>query len=217
MEDEFVAELGKLAETARLEAERWRAGERAAHAAEDAASKVEEDLAVIRRNVSAESSEKLKGVLEGLLRIKEGLEKGDVSAAEAAEASDKAIDDCVEELVNEDVRRETLVALVNTVQSLGFILLGAPEFTEDGGVLVHARRPSGEECQFVVRSDGGMRYAFENYRGAACRKDRSQVEAMLRDAYGVVLSNERVIWENPDEIGKDTFRAGDGATTKGGL
>ena len=39
--------------------------------------------------------------------------------------------------------------------------------------------------------------------------------AVLRD--GVLLSNERVIWENPDEIGKDTFRTGDGATTKGGL
>ena len=119
--------------------------------------------------------------------------------------------------MNEDVRRETLLALVGTVQGLGFVLLGPPGFTEDGGVLVHARRPSGEECQFVVRADGGMRYAFENYRGTACRKDCAQVEAMLRDAYGVVLSNERVIWENPDEIGKDSLRAGGGATTKGGL
>lgn len=217
VEGEFATELGKLAEAAHVEAEQWRAGERTAHAAEDAASKVEESLENIRRNVTAESSEKLKGVLDSLLRIKEGLAKGEVKAEEAAEASDKAVDDCVEELVNEDLRRETLVALVKTVQSLGFVLLGAPEFTEDGGVLVHARRPSGEECQFVVRADGGMHYAFENYRGTACRKDRSQVEAMLRDAYGVVLSNERVIWENPDEIGKDTFRTGDGATTKGGL
>lgn len=217
VEGEFAAELGKLAETVRVEAEQWRAGERAEHAAEDAASKVDESLAAIRRNVTAESSEKLKVVLEGLLRIKDGLEKGNVTAEEAAEASDKAVDDCVEELANEDVRRETLVAIVKTVQDLGFVLLGAPEFTEDGGVLVHARRPSGEECQFVVRADGGMNYAFENYRGSACRKDRSQVEAMLREAYGVVLSNERVIWENPDEVGKDTFRDGIGEATKGVL
>jgi hypothetical protein len=217
VEGEFVAELGKLAETAKAEADRWREGERAGHATEDAASKVEESLEAIRRNVTAESSEKLKGVLDGLLRIKEGLEKGEVKAEEAAEASDKAVDDCVEELVNEDVRRETLVALIGTVQSLGFVLLGEPEFTEDGGVLVLARRPSGEECQFVVRADGGMRYAFENYAGTACRKDCAQVEAMLREAYGVVLSNERVIWENPDEVGKDTFRDGIGETTKGGL
>ena len=217
VEGEFVAELGKLAETAKAEADRWREGERAGHATEDAASKVEESLEAIRRNVTAESSEKLKGVLDGLLRIKEGLEKGEVKAEEAAEASDKAVDDCVEELVNEDVRRETLVALIGTVQNLGFVLLGEPEFTEDGGVLVLARRPSGEECQFVVRADGGMRYAFENYAGTACRKDCAQVEAMLREAYGVVLSNERVIWENPDEVGKDTFRDGIGETTKGGL
>ena len=62
-----------------------------------------------------------------------------------------------------------------------------------------------------------MRYSFENYAGTACRKDCAQVEAMLREAYGVVLSNERVIWENPDEVGKDTFRDGIGETTKGGL
>ena len=216
-EGEFAAKLGKLAETARIEAEQWRAGERAEHAAEDAALKVDESLAAIRRNVTAESNEKLKGVLEGLLRIKEGLEKGVVNAEEAVEASDKAVDECVEELVNEDVRRETLVALVGTVQELGFVLVGEPEFTEDGGVLVLARRPSGEECQFVVRADGGMRYSFENYAGTACRKDCAQVEAMLREAYGVVLSNERVIWENPDEVGKDTFRDGIGETTKGGL
>ena len=216
-EGEFAAELGKLSETARVEAEQWRAGERAEHAAEDAALKVDESIAAIRRNVTAESNEKFKGVLEGLLQIKEGLEKGVVKAEEAVEASDKAVDDCVEELVNEDVRRETLVALVRTVQELGFVLAGEPEFTEDGGVLVLARRPSGEECQFVVRADGGMRYSFENYAGTACRKDCAQVEAMLREAYGVVLSNERVIWENPDEVGKDTFRDGIGETTKGGL
>ena len=200
-EGQFAAELGALAETTRAEADRWRAEERAQHAAEDAASKVEESLATIRRSVTAESSEKLKGVLAGLLRIKEGLEKGEVKAEEAAEASDQAVDDCVEELVNEDVRRETLIALVGTVQSL----------------LVLARRPSGEECQFVVRADGGMRYEFGNYAGNACRKDCAQVEEMLREAYGVILSNERVIWENPDEVGKDTFRDGIGETTKGGL
>ena len=216
-EGQFAAQLGALAETARAEADRWRAEERAQHAAEDAASKVEESLATIRRSVTAESNEKLKGVLDGLLRIKEGLEKGEVKAEVAAAASDKAVDDCVDELVNEDVRRETLVALVGTVQSLGFVLLGNPEFTEDGGVLVLARRPSGEECQFVVRADGGMRYEFGNYAGNACRKDCAQVEEMLRESYGVVLSNERVIWENPDEVGKDTFRDGIGETTKGGL
>ena len=216
-EGSFADELGRLAGTARVEAERWRAGERAAHAAEDAAAKVEESLETLRRNVSAESPERLKAVLDGLLRVKEGLEKGEIKAEEASEASDKAVDECVEELVNEDVRRETLVALVGTVQNLGFVLIGEPEFTEDGGVLVLARRPSGEECQFVVRADGGMRYAFENYTGTACRKDCAQVEAMLREAYGVVLSNERVIWENPDEVGKDSFRDGIGETTKGGL
>lgn len=216
-EGEFTAQLGMLAKTVKAEADKWRADERAGHAAEDAASKVEESLATIRRSVTAESNEKLKGVLEGLLRIKDGLENGEIQAEEAAKASDKAVDDCVEELVNEDVRRETLIALVGTVQSLGFVLLGNPEFTEDGGVLVLARRPSGEECQFVVRADGGMRYEFGNYAGTACRKDCTQVEAMLREAYGVVLSNERVIWENPDEVGKDAFRDGIGETTKGGL
>ena len=213
----FADELGKLAGTAHEEAVRWRADEQASHAVEDAATKVDESLDAIRRNVSAESPEKLKAVLDGLLRVKESLEKGEIKADEASAASDKAVDECVEQLVNEDIRRETLVALVGTVQSLGFVLIGEPEFTEDGGVLVLARRPSGEECQFVVSADGGMRYAFENYVGTACRKDSAQVEAMLREAYGVVLSNERVVWENPDEVGKDTFRDGIGKTTKGGL
>ncbi len=213
----FMAELGKLAEAAKAEAARWRAEEKSAHAVEDAVAGIDDRIESVRRTVAAESSEKLQKILDGLLKLKEDAQSGAVDAEKAVAEADKAVEAGVEELVNEDVRRETLIALMETVQKLGFVVLGAPEFTDDGGVLLLARRPSGEECQFIVRADGGMRYAFENYVGTACRKDCAQVEEMLRDAYGVVLSNERVIWENPDEIGKDTFRRSDGDTTKGDL
>ena len=213
----FEGELGALAVAAREEAARWRADDMARHETEDAVAGIDDRIEVVRRSATPANRERIQSVLDGLAGLRERLRSGAVDAKRASEEADAAVDRSVAELVNEDVRRETLLAIVGTVRSLGFVLLGAPGFTEDGGVLVHARRPSGEECQFVVRADGGMRYAFENYAGTACRKDCAQVEAMLRETYGVVLSNERVIWENPDEIGKDSFRAGDGATTKGGL
>ena len=213
----FEGELGALAAAAREEAARWRADDMARHETEDAVAGIDDRIEVVRRSATPANRERIQSVLDGLAGLRERLRSGAVDVKRASEEADAAVDRSVAELVNEDVRRETLLAIVGTVRSLGFVLLGAPGFTEDGGVLVHARRPSGEECQFVVRADGGMRYAFENYAGTACRKDCAQVEAMLRETYGVVLSNERVIWENPDEIGKDSFRAGGGATTKGGL
>ena len=85
---------------------------------------------------------------------------------------------------------------------------------DDGNVKINLRRPGGEECTFIINTKGGMKYSFDGYKGMACKKDIDSVKKQLNDVYGVHFSNERVIWQNPDEIGKNAVNNPD--SMKGG-
>jgi hypothetical protein len=45
-----------------------------------------------------------------------------------------------------------------------------------------------------------MSYKFDNYKGQTCQKDMAQVLPKLSEIYGVNLSDERVLWSNPDDV-----------------
>jgi len=61
-----------------------------------------------------------------------------------------------------------------------------------------------------------MEYSFEKYEGATCKKDIDSFLPKLEQVYGIKLSNERVIWENPDKISKDARQSPTGGSYKGG-
>jgi hypothetical protein len=54
------------------------------------------------------------------------------------------------------------------------------------------------------------------YEGATCKKDIDSFLPKLEQVYGIKLSNERVIWENPDKISKDARQSPTGGSYKGG-
>ena len=66
-------------------------------------------------------------------------------------------------------------------------------------VVIQARRPSGNQAKFKIELDGKVRYEFDNYRGQSCKEDMVKVLPRLSEVYGVDLSDERVIWSNPDD------------------
>jgi len=123
-----------------------------------------------------------------------------------------------QEVLDETYRRESITAIAGTLNNLGFIV-SKPRLINEGEkdiVLIKAQRPAGQECTFKVTKDGSMEYSFEKYEGATCKKDIDSFLPKLEQVYGIKLSNERVIWENPDKISKDARQSPTGGSYKGG-
>lgn len=106
-----------------------------------------------------------------------------------------------EQVENEEIRREMVKAVSQSLKQAGFNVL-KPRLQKEGEndiVLVQANRPSGNSAKFRIHLNGSVRYEFDNYRGQRCKEDMQQVLPKLSEVYGVNLSDERVIWENPDD------------------
>lgn len=50
---------------------------------------------------------------------------------------------------------------------------------------------------------GKIAYKFDNYQGMTCLKDIEKFNVELEQVYSVKLSDERVLWENPDRLSMD--------------
>lgn len=121
----------------------------------------------------------------------------DDALATALDAADQAI-------VDEESRRAAVRAVFASLQQAGFAVDDPYLEDGDGGsVVVSARKPSGGQAQFRIGVEGGLVYKFDHYEGAACKQDLNQVLPMLQQIYGITLSNERVLWDNPDRLSRD--------------
>lgn len=132
-------------------------------------------------------------------RLKAQLNASDAStlsqiANEIHQAEDTAIED-------EAIRKEMVKAVYQSLKQAGFTVLNPIKQGEgaDSVVVVQASRPQGNQAKFRVKLDGSVRYEFDNYKGQRCKEDMAQVLPKLSEIYGVDLSDERVIWENPDD------------------
>ena len=190
-------------------AARWR-GQAAEIRAERAERQAREDAAEALRErrdavrmVPAAKSKSLLALAEKLDRIAAAVEAGETAPDAAKAELESAEKTMVTAATDEKLRRETLRAAVETLKRNGFVFPSGPKLLDDGFVRLNARRPGGEECTFLVSVDGAMRYEFAGYRGMSCKKDIDAVFGRLRDVYGVKFSDERVLRQNPDEIGRE--------------
>lgn len=127
----------------------------------------------------------------------------------APEEQAKALNQLAQELdeaaVDESQRREVVRAVYLSLQQAGFVVDGPEHLTSQGQdeVLIRARRPAGAQADFRVNLCGHLSYKFHQYKGKTCEKDVAPVMATLQDAYGISLSDKRVIWVNPDDQDQD--------------
>lgn len=115
-----------------------------------------------------------------------------------------ALEDADRVVVDEESRRAAVRAVYESLMQAGFAV--DPPYLEEGsggGVVVSARKPSGGHAQFRIGAEGGLVYKFDHYEGAACKQDLDHVLPMLQDIYGITLSKERVLWDNPDRLSRD--------------
>lgn len=138
-------------------------------------------------------------------RLKQKIAEASVeSLSEIVQEVNVAQDEAVE---NEAVRKEMVRAVYQSLMQAGFTVLPPVKQAdhEENIVLVQASRPSGNQAKFRIKLDGSVRYEFDNYKGQHCKKDMEQVLPKLSEVYGVNLSKERVIWENPDDEKMDAM------------
>ena len=129
-----------------------------------------------------------------------------LAPAEQAEALNQLVHEQDEAAVDESQRREVVRAVYQSLQQAGFAVDRPEHLTSQGQdeVLIRARRPAGAQADFRVNLCGHLSYKFHQYKGKTCEKDVAPVMATLQDAYGISLSDKRVIWVNPDDQDQDS-------------
>lgn len=143
----------------------------------------------------------MQEVVERLQRIRETIGTTSRSMTELQQQVSDAITTANEIVVDENCRRATVRAILESLQKTGFVV-GTPQRLQGDKdeVVISARKPAGAEAVFRVMGDGGMTFKFDHYEGSRCKSDIDQVLPMLQEVYGVKLSNERLLWENPDRL-----------------
>ena len=128
-----------------------------------------------------------------------------LAPAEQAEALNQLVQEQDEAAVDESQRREVVRAVYQSLQQAGFVVDRPEHLVSEGEdqVLIRARRPAGAQADFRVNLSGHLSYKFHQYKGKTCEKDVAPVMATLQDAYGINLSDKRVIWVNPDDQDQD--------------
>jgi len=106
-------------------------------------------------------------------------------------------------VVDESCRKEVVKAIYQSLRNSGFTVEHPKKDHNKDEVVIRAAKPAGSQARFRVRLDGGMEYKFDHYKGSACKSDINQVLPKLQSVYGIKLSDERVIWENPDDVDKE--------------
>jgi hypothetical protein len=114
----------------------------------------------------------------------------------------KALDDAV---VDESCRKEVVKAIYQSLQKSGFTVDKPRRDKETDEVIIKAARPAGAQARFKVKLNGSMEYKFHRYKGSTCKEDINKVLPSLQEIYGIQLSDERVIWQNPDDQDRDAI------------
>ena len=129
---------------------------------------------------------------------------------ELAKTADNSVTD-------EKCRRMAVRSIMDSLEKSGFVVSkprrGSSEIDE---VVILARKPAGAEATFRITADGSMIYKFDHYEGMQCKDDIDKVLPMLQEIYGINLSNERVLWKNPERISRSAKPLDDNKGHKNG-
>ena len=114
-------------------------------------------------------------------------------------------------LIDEEVRRETVKAIIKELKSQEFTVEKPQIFGtgKDSYVLIKAKKPSCKQASCKISLEGKLNYRFDKYEGMTCLKDIEKFNVDLEKIYSVKFSDERVIWENPDRLSRTQEAASD--------
>ena len=158
-----------------------------------------------------EDQKKSQDLLQRISALQESIRVGSKPQVEIEQeivSLESAMD---ETLISEDVRREAVKSVFLSLKKQGF-QMESPQLVVENGqnyVKIVAKKPSGKRVQCRLDLHGKLTYRFDEYEGMTCLKDIEQFNIELEQVYSVQLSDERVIWENPDRLSKDSTSTSD--------
>lgn len=190
-----------IVEKATIEAENWKKNVTQKRAKEIVSEELKEKLEDSEIFVKLDK-EKQKEFIQRIKSLQEEADKGTKTVEEIRQDVNKVEAEELEQTVNESVRKEATLAICKELVKLGF-KIQAPTLANDGYVYIRASKPSGNHVACKLSLNGEIQYRFDKYTGMSCLKDREQFNVDLKRIYSVKLSDERVIWSNPDKLQKD--------------
>lgn len=169
--------------------------------AAQAISEAEERL----RSERIENQEKTQEFLDRISKLKAGIETGTIDVDNVEKQVIEIGNEVDETLISEETRRETVIAIVKQLQKQEFSVEKPQLIKTDGKnyVKIVAKQPSGKRAVCNVDLRGKIAYKFDNYEGMTCLKDIEKFNVDLQQVYSVKLSDERVLWQNPDRLSMD--------------
>ena len=133
------------------------------------------------------------------------VESAEVASTELVQKMEKLTEEVDNAIITEAVRKEVVKSIVKQLRSQEFIV-EQPVLISQGDkdyVKVIAKKPSGKKAECRIDLNGKIKYKFDSYEGMTCLKDIEKFNVDLKNIYSVTLSDERVLWENPNKISKD--------------
>lgn len=203
-----IAELKKLANEiivkAKAKADEWAINDKN----EEHKQIVTERLQLMREQLEQnriENQEKAQALLSHINDLQNSLQQNNMSQSDLDNSLEQVEAEMDDTLISEKVRREAVKAIYQSLTKQGF-QVQPPQLIADNDqnyVRIIAKRPSGKRVQCRLDLHGKLAYKFDEYEGMTCLKDIEKFNVELERAYSVILSDERVIWENPDRLSKD--------------
>ncbi len=204
-----VSELRKRSSSVIAEAEKksveWKKNSVKKNRQKDAmlaVSEAEERL----KSERIENQEKTQEFLNRISVLKAGIEKGTIDVENVEKQVIELENEVDETLISEETRRETVTAIIKQLQKQEFTVEKPQLIKTDGKnyVKIIAKQPSGKRAICNVDLRGKIAYKFDNYEGMTCLKDIEKFNVDLEQIYSVKLSDERVLWQNPDRLSMDS-------------
>ena len=203
--DDFRKQAETIISRARVKAEEW---EKKSNEKEPQHI-VSEKLQIMKEQLEqkkVEDQEKAQTLLSHITALQESIRSDSQSQAELEKEIEKTEADVDSTLISEDIRREAVKSVFLSLKKQGF-QVQPPQLIQDDEhnyVRITAKKPSGKRVQCKLDINGKLAYRFDEYEGMTCLNDIEKFNIELDRVYSVKLSDERVIWKNPDKISKDS-------------
>ena len=153
-----------------------------------------------------ENQEKTQEFLNKINKLRSALESGAIDSNTIEKKVVELENEVDETLISEETRREIVISIIKQLQKQEFTV-EKPQLVQTDGknyVKIVAKQPSGKRAICNVDLCGKIAYKFDNYAGMTCLKDIEKFNVDLEKVYSIKLSDERVLWKNPDKLSMDT-------------
>ena len=201
-------EFKKISATIILEAEKkaseWKENTEKKHRKKGVAQAINEAENRLKSE-KIENQEKTQEFLNKINKLRSALESGTIDSNTVEKKVIELENEVDETLISEETRREIVISIIKQLKKQEFTV-EKPQLVQTDGknyVKIVAKQPSGKRAICNVDLCGKIAYKFDNYAGMTCLKDIEKFNVDLEKVYSIKLSDERVLWENPDKLSTD--------------